>query len=483
MVLEFYNLREQPFGVTPDPRYLYLSATHREAMASLEYGITSGRGFLGLIAPPGMGKTTILFHLLQKLGTHARSVFIFQTHGTPRDFLRNLMTDLGLDDCGGDVPAMQAKLNEMLLEEARAGKRVIVVVDEAQNLEEPVLELLRMLSNFETASEKLIQIVLSGQTQLAERLAAPSLVQLRQRISIMGRLAPFDQQETERYINHRLEIAGFDREMPLFTRQAYRWIAEASGGIPRNINNICFNALSLGCVNQQRMIPADTIQEVVKDLDFAEVRKLPSPAVSLPANPALSAHSREAGQAFAKRGFVRGWLTRFAAAAVVLALAVVGIASIERNSRNRWHNEQNPTRKTENHAAPAVPVTIPSNVAPAPAANPIPAAPMTVPAAPIEASPSAAPVPATKAAPVEPRKLQVPTRAIRVGQDQTLYSISMKNLGTFDKQSVQTIQALNPWLTNPDHIVAGQTIRIPKTKKKQDQMNDGIESIAEAAKP
>src|SRR5215831_3408827 len=215
MVLSFYNLREQPFGVTPDPKYMYLSPTHREALASLEYGISSGRGFLGLIAPPGMGKTTILFHLLQKLGKSIRTVFIFQTHITPRDFLRNLMRDLGLDDCGGDLIGMQAKLNEMLLEEAKSGKRVVVVVDEAQNLEDSVLEHLRMLSNFETTSEKLIQIVVAGQTQLADKLTSPSLVQLRQRIAMMGRLTPFNQEETERYISHRLEIAGYDRELPL----------------------------------------------------------------------------------------------------------------------------------------------------------------------------------------------------------------------------------------------------------------------------
>src|SRR5258708_23917877 len=190
MVLEFYNLREQPFGVTPDPKYLYLSPTHREALASLEYGISSSRGFLGLVAPPGMGKTTILFHLLQRLNQTARTVFIFQTHATPRDFLRNLMSDMGLPGVESDLVTMQAELNKMLLEDAKAGRRVVVVVDEAQNLEDPVLQHLRMLSNFETTSEKLIQIVLAGPTPLAGQINATILLPTRHTNSIICPLSP-----------------------------------------------------------------------------------------------------------------------------------------------------------------------------------------------------------------------------------------------------------------------------------------------------
>src|SRR6266404_2201157 len=156
MVLDFYKLREEPFGVTPDPRYLYLSPTHREALASLKYAIQEKRGFMGLIAQPGMGKTTVLFHLLKEIESTARTVFLFQTQRTPLEFLRSLVSDLGLDASTADMSGLQSLLNDVLVREARAGRRFVLVVDEAQNLEEPVLEVLRMLSNFETSTEKLM---------------------------------------------------------------------------------------------------------------------------------------------------------------------------------------------------------------------------------------------------------------------------------------------------------------------------------------
>lgn len=270
MVLAFYNLREQPFGVTPDPCYLYMSPTHREALASLSYGIQSGRGFMSVIAKPGMGKTTILFQLLSQLQGSARTVFLFQTLGGPEDLLRGLLRDLGAVRIGSSVARMQEQLNKMLLAEARQKRKVVVVIDEAQSLDEPALEMLRMLSNFETTEEKLMQIVLSGQPQLRERLASPNLLQLRQRISISARLQPLSIDETRLYVAHRLQAAGYNSQNRLFTPQAESLIAKYSEGIPRNINNICFNALSLGCVLKQKTIREEVVREVLHDLDLAK---------------------------------------------------------------------------------------------------------------------------------------------------------------------------------------------------------------------
>lgn len=247
MFLEHFHLKEQPFGVTPDPRFLCLGQSHREAIASLLYGITSGRGFMALIAEPGMGKTTLLFELLRSLGNSATSVFLFQTQCSPEDFLRNILADLGVNHRDANLAEMQSRLNEAVLNEAAAGKRLVVAIDEAQNLTEPVLELLRMLSNFETPREKLMQIILTGQPQLATKLSSPGLVQLRQRISIFGRLKNLSAEEVNHYIDHRLRVAGFESRTPLFTERARAMIARYSRGIPRNINNICFNALSLAC--------------------------------------------------------------------------------------------------------------------------------------------------------------------------------------------------------------------------------------------
>src|SRR5438552_6093606 len=167
MYLKYYGLREQPFGVTPDPRFLYLSAAHREALASLYYGVEAGRGFLGLIAKPGMGKTTILFRLLEQFRASARTAFLFQTQCNSREFMRFLLAELGYEGETQDLVRMHEELNKRLLQTARAGSQFIIVIDEAQNLQPDVLETVRLLSNFETPHSKLMQIILSGQPEHA----------------------------------------------------------------------------------------------------------------------------------------------------------------------------------------------------------------------------------------------------------------------------------------------------------------------------
>src|ERR1035438_5582910 len=209
MFLDFYGLREQPFGVTPDPRFLYLSPAHREALASMVYGIEAGRGFIGLIAPPGMGKTTLLFHLLEKFRSSARTAFLFQTQCNSREFMRFLLAELGYETGDHDFVRMHEEFNQHLLREAKAGNRFIVVVDEAQNLDPSVLETIRLLSDFETPQAKLLQIVLAGQPELADKLASRNLAQLRQRISLGSGLKPLSVDDTRNYIQHRLRVAGY----------------------------------------------------------------------------------------------------------------------------------------------------------------------------------------------------------------------------------------------------------------------------------
>ncbi len=271
MFLKHYKLREQPFGVTPDPRFLFQSRTHREALASLFCGVTGGRGFMALIAKPGMGKTTLLFQLVKRLDRSAKTVFVFQTHQTPRDFLRSLMIDLGLPDDDGDPVRIHAKLNQMLVREYRAGKRFVLFIDEAQNLDTAVLEVVRMLSNFENSAQKLIQIILAGQPQLASNLASPDLEQLRQRLCSIARLRPFNLEETGHYIEHRLLVAGYSSRAALFTPAALALIASSSRGIPRNINNICYNALALGCALNNGEISAELVRSVLRDLSLSSL--------------------------------------------------------------------------------------------------------------------------------------------------------------------------------------------------------------------
>ena len=290
MFLKYFGLREQPFGVTPDPRFLYLSAAHREALASLYYGIEASRGFLGLIAKPGMGKTTILFHLLEKFRSTARTAFIFQTQCTSREFMRFLLSELGYEGDTQDFVRMHEEFNKRLLQEARAGNRFIVVIDEAQNLEPTVLETVRLLSDFETPRAKLLQIILAGQPELADKLASPSLSQLRQRVSIMNRLEPLPSWEIKEYIEHRLKVAGYEGPS-LFAPDIFDTVATFTEGIPRNINNFCFNALSLACALKQKVIDRAVVQEVISDLDISRLvseplaELVPAPPVLQPAPP------------------------------------------------------------------------------------------------------------------------------------------------------------------------------------------------------
>jgi general secretion pathway protein A len=276
MFLKFCGLREQPFGVTPDPRFLYLSRAHREALASLYCGIEAGRGFLALIAKPGMGKTTLLFHLLEKFRGNARTAFLFQTQCSSREFMRFLLAELGCETYEQDFVRMHDEFNKLLLQEARAGKRFIIVVDEAQNLDASVLETIRLLSDFETPRAKLLQIILVGQPELADKLASPKLSQLRQRISVLSGLSPLSLEETRNYIDHRLRIAGYSGA-PLFTPEAMQVIAQFTEGIPRNINNLCFSALSLGCALGQKVIGLSVVEEVISDMDITKhVTQVPS---------------------------------------------------------------------------------------------------------------------------------------------------------------------------------------------------------------
>ncbi len=256
MFFEFFGLREQPFGVTPDPRFLYLSVGHREVLASLYSGIEADRDFLGLIAKPGMGKTTILFHLMEKFRATAHTAFIFQTQCNSRELLHLL---LGYE---GD----RQEFNRRLLAQAQAGQHMIIVIDEAQNLMPEVLETVRLLSSHETPAANLIHIILAGQPQLADTLELPDLAQLRQRVSI-AHLEPLSSEETKNYIDHRLRVAGYQGD-PLFTPEVYEAIASFSQGTPRDVNNFCFNALCLSYALQKRVVDMDVAAEVMRDLDI-----------------------------------------------------------------------------------------------------------------------------------------------------------------------------------------------------------------------
>ncbi len=265
-----FGLRENPFGVTPDPRFLFLSQTHREALASLVNGIDCDFGFQVLVAQPGMGKTTLLFNFLERFRTTAHTAFLFQPQPNPCELLQSVLFELGTSSEETSMRKLSEQLNQVLTRAAGEQKRVIVVLDEAQNLDFSVLEALRQLSNFETASAKLMQIVLAGQPQLAKRLALPEQEQLMQRISAFGRLSPLALNETQAYITHRLATAGYQGAR-LFTLGAIRNIWDYSRGVPRNINTLCFSAMLLGFAEHARSIDERIVDEAARDLNLDSV--------------------------------------------------------------------------------------------------------------------------------------------------------------------------------------------------------------------
>ena len=272
MFLDFFQLREQPFGVTPDPAYLYPSQTHCEALDSLTEAIMGDRGFLALIAEPGMGKTTLLYQVLEGLRDTARAVFLFQTQCNSREFFQYLMSELGVDSTGMGMVAMHNKLNELLFAEMLAGRRFVLIVDEAQNLDDAVLETIRMLSNFETPHAKLLQIVLAGQPQLGEKLSQPHLSQLLQRITTVKYLETLSPEETAGYIEHRLRVAGY-RGGGLFELDAIALIAERSGGIPRIINKICFRALLEAYGRGQQTVSSELVEKAERQLEVTKAAR------------------------------------------------------------------------------------------------------------------------------------------------------------------------------------------------------------------
>jgi len=232
MYERFYRLRERPFALTPDPDYLYPSRVHREALSYLRYGIESQAGFVVITGAIGSGKTTLLQTLVRGLDSQTTVARVMNTLLDPRELIEAAMIDVGLDPAGKSKPAMLKEFGEFLVNERAAGRLVLFVIDEAQNLSLPALEEIRMLSNLETEKSKLLQIILVGQPDLRDKLDRPELEQLRQRITVSYHLEPLDAEETAHYINHRLARASIGPPLE-FTRPVTDRVHDRSGGVPR----------------------------------------------------------------------------------------------------------------------------------------------------------------------------------------------------------------------------------------------------------
>jgi general secretion pathway protein A len=284
MYERFYHLRDRPFALSPDPDYLYPSRVHREALDYLRFGIEGHAGFVVITGEIGSGKTTLLQVLLRNLDGHTTVIRLVNTLLTGRELLESMLLDLGMAAAPATKPAMLRELARLLIEERTAGRRVVAVIDEAQNLSHEALEELRMLSNLETEKSKLIQIVLVGQPDLRDSLERPTLEQLRQRVTVRYHIDPLDAEETERYINHRLHRAAIAAPLQ-FPRDVTRAVHARSGGVPRLINVICDAVLLCGYAEECRQIDVALVRTAIEELESSSVLR-PSSGSTPPAGPA-----------------------------------------------------------------------------------------------------------------------------------------------------------------------------------------------------
>jgi general secretion pathway protein A len=304
MYLQFYGLRDIPFSLTPDPRFLYFTASHREVMANLHYGIQHGKGLIVATGEVGTGKTTVLRSIISRLDRSVLSSYIFNPGLTVPELYQHLAADFGLGPYT-TKSEMMIKLGKMLMMRHSRGMRTILIVDEAQGMSRDLLEEVRLLLNFETYTEKQLQIILVGQPELRNLLNSPDLRQLKQRISLRCEIKPLKADEVAGYIRTRLKVAGAMRP-DFFTTDAIGLIYRASEGIPRLVNNICDNALLNGFATNTKTITADIISEVVESLDLLQPMIADDPQTimedSLPPMPVMREKEEESWISNAKLG-------------------------------------------------------------------------------------------------------------------------------------------------------------------------------------
>ena len=463
MYQQFFGFREKPFNLTPDPKFLYLNASYREALAALHYGVTDRKGFVSLIGEAGTGKTTLLRRLLSELPRETRSVLVINPAIGFEDMLRFILTDLGRPPAAGASKLdMLEALNVELLDTLARGGNVVVLIDEAQDLTIPVLEELRLLSNLETAKEKILQLVIAGQPELDDLLARREIRQLRQRISVRARLRPLARGEVKAYVAARIAAAGGDVR-GLFTPGALYRLWRFSGGVPRLVNAACDNALITAYAAGRRTIGWRDVGEAMRDLR----RQVP----------------------WAPSRFARA--ASLATGAAIGAVVVLGALWLLRNQRQAASEPMAPPPSgvvalptAAATAAAAVPPPVATATA-TPADEPTPtdiATPEATPTATTEESPTATPTTTPADTPTReatqqptPAATLVPTRQeratdlkVRITSGDTVTDLAQHYYGGVTPRVLEMIREANPWLRDPDVIWTGRMLILPAPRVTDD---------------
>ena len=333
MYTQFYNFSEKPFNLTPDPKFLYLTPSHREALASMVYGINERKGFIAITGEVGVGKTTLVYTLLNNLNEKVKTAFVYHTSATFEQLLSYILMDLNVTIDSNDKITLLGKLNEYLTHNITQDETLAIIIDEAQNLPNKLMEEFRLLSNLETSKQKLLQILLVGQPELEAKLNSQDLRQLKQRISIRRKIKPLTPKEREEYIDHRLKIVGSNSKS-VFNSDAISVISKYSEGIPRIINIVCDNALLIGYSHSKKKITRKIVEEVLEDLSdsIETIPDTPTTATS----PVMHAE-----KTFSKKALGIFFCS------VVILIALVFFALYTRQDSNKILSQKNVVKLTQ----------------------------------------------------------------------------------------------------------------------------------------
>jgi general secretion pathway protein A len=449
MYASHFGLRKEPFSLTPDPSFLYLSPNHGEALAGLKIGLESRRGLMLMIAEVGMGKTTLLYSMLDQLQPEVHTAYLSNTRLSFDDLLRQGLADLGVPCASRDRVDLLATLNTFLHERAAAGETAALIIDEAQNLDEETFENLRLLSNYETYTDKLLQIVLVGQPELDVKLARPSLRQVTERVAVRCHINPLTRAESLRYLEHRMQVAG--GSTAVFTRAALELIIWKSRGIPRRLNIITHSALLFAYGRGASRVTFREARAAIREKQGRGLVTI-GPRRRVMTEPSAT--------------LLRPW--RLAAAtAAGMGLIAIGWGSSNLAARSAALPE--PVAKADRVVSAAEPAAVAPIAAPvaneAPAAAPEPAPEPEAMVPPSVAVATAENVaddehPASAAAPATPTSPSY--RQIVVPRGTSLLVLAQQFYGEYNSQLIKRIRELNPQIVDANHIYAGDTLKMPE---------------------